>query len=167
MKNGMLALIVVAATLACSKGEVVAPSRFAQVPEEVPGGSPPNGHFVSPSGTSAGDGSYQHPWNLATALAQPSSVVPGDTIWMMGGRYAGPFVSKLTGTSTKPVVLRQLPGQRATVDGRFEIDGSYTYYWGFEVMDSDPKRVTAISGSDPSDLPRQNVTVFVIGPFNK
>jgi len=65
------------------------------------------------------------------------------------------------------VVLRQLPGQRATVDGRFEIDGSYAYYWGFEVMDSDPKRVTAISGSDPSDLPRQNVTVFVIGPFNK
>ena len=167
MKNGMLAFIVVAATLACAKGEVVAPSQYWNLPEEVPGGRPPNGHFVSPSGSSAGDGSYQHPWNLATALAQPATVVPGDTIWMMGGTYTGPFVSKLTGTSTKPVVLRQLAGQRATVDGRFEIDGSYTYYWGFEVMDSDPKRVTTIAGSDPADLPRQNVTVFVLGPFNK
>ena len=167
MKTGMLALVAFAATLACSKGEVVAPSQFAQIPEEVPGGAPPNGHFVSPNGSSAGDGSYQHPWNLATALAQPSSVVPGDTIWMMGGTYKGPFVSKLTGTPAKPVVLRQLANQRATVDGRFEIDGSYTYYWGFEVMDSDPKRVTTISGSDPTDLPREYVTVYVIGPFNK
>ncbi len=57
---------------------------------------------------------------------------------MRGGRYAGEFLSLLTGTAEKPIVLRQYPGERATIDGRIDIQGRYAYYWGFEMMYSDP-----------------------------
>src|ERR1700721_1353686 len=74
-------------------------------------------HFVSPSGTSAGDGSIGKPWDLQTALYQPSSVLPGDTIWIEAGTYNGTFASRLVGTSANPIIVRNYQGQRATLDG--------------------------------------------------
>ncbi len=56
------------------------------------------GHYVAPGGSAGGDGTATKPWDLATALAQPASVVPGDTIWLRGGVYAGIFTSRLAGT---------------------------------------------------------------------
>ncbi len=44
--------------------------------------------YVSPAGTSSGNGTERHPWNLATALKHPSIVKPGDTIWLRGGRMS-------------------------------------------------------------------------------
>src|SRR2546430_1201491 len=41
--------------------------------------------YVSPTGTASGNGSASNPWDLQTALNQPSSVQPGDTIWLRGG----------------------------------------------------------------------------------
>ena len=37
--------------------------------------------FVSPNGSSGADGSPRAPWDIATALAHPASVKPGDRIW--------------------------------------------------------------------------------------
>ena len=31
--------------------------------------------------------SFGNPWDLDTALSQPSSVQPGDVIWLLGGTY--------------------------------------------------------------------------------
>src|SRR5262249_10500020 len=42
-------------------------------------------YFASPGGSPSGDGSVSNPWDLQTALNQPSSVHPGDTIWLRGG----------------------------------------------------------------------------------
>jgi hypothetical protein len=122
------------------------------------------GFYVSPSGTSstgAGTGTITNPWNLATALSQPSTVHPGDTIWLRGGTYAGTFTSYLTGTSSQPIVVRQYPGERAKVDGGtantsvlFTISGSYTWFWGFEITSSSTDRVSTQTGSYPSDLNR-------------
>ena len=47
------------------------------------------------------------------------------------------------------------------------LTGSTIFIGSFEVTDSDPLRVTATAGSRPADLPRNMVTVFVTGPFNK
>ena len=99
--------------------------------------------YVTPNGTSSGDGSSSRPWSLATALAHPSAVQPGDTIWLRAGTYGDgrtSFRSNLAGTSAKPIVLRQYPGERATINGSLEIYGPYTWYWGFEVMSSYPDR---------------------------
>jgi hypothetical protein len=73
--------------------------------------------YVAPTGTRSGTGSLTSPWDLQTALSQPSAVRAGDTIWLRGGRYVGTFRSALTGTAAAPIKVRQYPGERATLDG--------------------------------------------------
>jgi hypothetical protein len=162
MRKSMLLTAFIAVLLGCSSDQVTDPG-----PGPGPDITPHSGFFVSVDGSQTGDGSRTNPWALATALAQPGLVKPGDTIWMRGGTYKGNFVSTLTGTPSAPVVLRQFPGERATIDGRLDINGQYAYYWGFEVTFSDPQRSTAVAGSDPTNFPRERVTVFVTGAFNK
>ena len=95
---------------------------------------PHAGYYVSPAGSSGGDGSVGRPWDLASALGR--SLRGGDTLWLRGGTYRGAFTSTLSGTSTAPVVVRQYPGERATLDGQLVVRGSYSTFWGFELMSS-------------------------------
>jgi hypothetical protein len=103
---------------------------------------------VKPSGSSSGNGSETSAWDLATAFHQPSTVKAGDTIWIHGGTYqvVGALTSTLTGTTANPVIVRQYPGERATLDvgasnaNRLFINGSYAWYWGFEMMSSASQR---------------------------
>jgi len=113
------------------------------------------GYYVSPSGSSGGDGSRARPWDLPTALANASGrVQPGDTVWLRGGTYRGSFRSSLAGTSSRPVVVRQYPGERAIIDGggtsatTLRVGGQYSVFWGFEMINSDPTRVFSIGGGD-------------------
>jgi len=112
------------------------------------------GWFAAPAGSSTGDGSGR-PWDLQTALhGGNGSVQPGDTVWLRGGTYGGAaLTSTLTGTAAAPIVVRQYAGERAILDARgatsplsrgdyFVVTGNYVTLWGFEVMDSDPNRVT-------------------------
>jgi len=111
--------------------------------------------YASPSGASSGDGSISRPWDLKTALKQPPALQPGDTLWLRGGKYYGPFVSYLTGTASAPITVRQYPGERATLDGVnaagqtiLQASGAYTRFWGFEIMSSNTNRAsTSVSGS--------------------
>ena len=109
-------------------------------------------YYVTATGKATGNGSASSPWDLATALAQPSSVKPGDTIWLRGGTYVGQFTSTLTGAPNKPIVVRQYPRERATIDGNYggnaatlDIRGSYTWFWGFEVTNSNAARTSPTS----------------------
>lgn len=106
------------------------------------------GYFVSPSGSSTNDGSKAHPWDLPTALANAAGKVqPGDTVWLRGGTYTGSFRSMLRGTASKPVVVRQYPGERAIIDANgtsvstWYVGGEYSVFWGFEITNSYPTRV--------------------------
>jgi len=117
-------------------------------------------YYVSPSGLPSNDGSLARPLDLPTALSSQGPVRPGDTVWLRGGVYrrtAQPdangdlavFVSTITGTAAAPIVVRQYPGERATLDGNLSpsspvlmVMGSYTWYWGFEVTNSNPNRST-------------------------
>src|SRR5204862_6832065 len=108
-----------------------------------------------------GDGSLSHPWDLKTALSSSGRVKPGDTIWLRGGTYRGTFTSRLTGTSANPILVRQYPGERATIDGGDSggnglllISGPYTWYWGFEAMSSDWNRLAAQISCWPTDTAR-------------
>src|SRR5207249_11579487 len=99
------------------------------------------------------DGSSQ-PWDLQTALGGGhGKVQPGDTVWLRGGTYTSAVTSTLTGTAAAPIVVRQFPGERAMLDAKggtsstsrgdfFSVIGSYSIFWGFELMDSDPNRTT-------------------------
>src|SRR5205085_7248650 len=104
------------------------------------------GWFASTTGTTTGDGSRQ-PWDLQTALnGGHGKVLPGDTIWLRGGTYAGTFTGALAGTSSAPIIVRQYPGERAMIDGgnssieTLSVDGQWAVYWGFEVMQSGTAR---------------------------
>jgi hypothetical protein len=93
--------------------------------------------FVAPNGTPDGDGSREHPWNLAGALSGTYTVGPHDLISLRGGTYKGDFVSRLTGMASAPITVRQYQGERTIIDGSLKVKGEWTIYWGFEVMNSD------------------------------
>ena len=106
--------------------------------------------YVAPDGVPSGNGSREKPWDLATALAQPSAVKPGDTIWLRGGTYRGHFTSTLKGGANKPVIVRQYGSERATLDGNdgtnsvtLLVKGSDTWFWGFEITNSNTTRTLA------------------------
>ncbi len=128
-------------------------------------------HYVAPNGTSAGSGTIASPWDLQTALNQPVSVQPGDTIWLLGGTYDAPtsggFGSNLNGTAASPIIVRNYSGQRATIDGHgtefaLAVYGSYTWFWGLELMDSTTQRYAPSPGVVPNAA-----GVGVYGPNNK
>lgn len=101
--------------------------------------------FVAPNGKPTASGGIEDPWDLETALSHPAAVRPGDTIWLRGGQYGTDtkqLTSHLAGTAQQPVILRQYPRERATIHGGLAIYGPYTWYWGFEVMNSEPNRHT-------------------------
>jgi hypothetical protein len=118
-------------------------------------------YFVSPTASASGDGSGGNPWRLQTALNHPAAVRPGDTIWLRGGTYAGTYTSYLTGTSAAPIIVRQYPNERAKLDGGnsngmpiLRIGGGHAWYWGFEIMSSDPDRVSSTALDFPPDMGR-------------
>jgi len=113
-------------------------------------------HFAAPGGSKTADGGKDQPWDLTTALAggyPAGAVQPGDTIWLRGGTYAGPFESSVSGRDGAPVIVRQYPAERAIIDGAatprkasvLEVRGPWVVFWGFEITNSDPNRVTADS----------------------
>jgi hypothetical protein len=111
----------------------------------------PTDFYVSPSGSPDGDGSEANPWDLATALAQPDAVTAGSTLWLRGGTYLGSFTSTLTGTADAPIIVRQYPGERATLDGGDTTvltvaGGGHAWFWGFEVTRSDPSTPLDLQG---------------------
>lgn len=114
--------------------------------------------YVSPSGAAGNNGSIGSPWDLQTALNQPAAIKPGDTIWLRGGTYSGSFRSNLAGATGQPIIVRQYPGERAILDGNnaaarssgraLQVNGSYTWFWGFEVMSSETTPPVESSGPD-------------------
>jgi parallel beta-helix repeat protein len=92
--------------------------------------------YAAPRGTSVGTGTIDAPWDLRTALACAGE---GDTVWLRGGVYSGLFATVLRGTASAPIVFRQYPGERATIDGTLRADGAYLVFWGFEIMQSMPE----------------------------
>jgi hypothetical protein len=97
------------------------------------------GYYVTPSGLSTNSGGSSSPWSLSYALGGAGGVIqPGDTVWLRGGTYSGSYTSGLNGTSASPIVVRQYPGERATLSGNLAVYGSYTWFWGFEVVSPSP-----------------------------
>ena len=116
--------------------------------------------WVAVDGQAGNDGSAERPLDLATALSAEGPARPGAMILLRGGTYQGSFTSTLAGTADAPIIVRQAPGERATIDGArgkgdtLSVVGTHTWFWGFEIMSSDPKRRSTETGSWPGDLNR-------------
>lgn len=127
--------------------------------------------YVSPDGRKSGTGRENDPMDLETALSHDGPVRPGDTVWLKGGTYRGQFESSLVGTETQPIVVRQVPGERATLtsagsgeDKVLSVNGSHTWYWGFEIMSTGTKRKTKAAGCEGTD---RGFGLWVWGSNNK
>jgi hypothetical protein len=147
---------IVGAALAASLAVALCADSSAQLPGRQ--------FYAAPNGVPGNDGTIGQPLDLDTALSSQGPVRPGDTVWLRGGVYRrapGPayngvtalYVSTLTGTAAAPIVVRQYPGERATLDGNLGpslpvlvVDGSYTWFWGFEITNSHPQRSSTRGG---------------------
>lgn len=114
--------------------------------------------YVAPGGSRQGQGTQTLPWDLGTALSNPA-VKPGDTIWLRAGTYTGTFVSTLNGRPDAPIIVRAVPGERVIIDKALaddakqpalKVKGSWVWFWGMEVMNSnvDRHRNSPYSGAD-------------------
>jgi len=117
--------------------------------------------YVSPSGRPHASGTIHDPWDLKTALSHPKAVAPGDTIWLLQGVYHGVFESTLLGEPGRPVMIRQFPGDRVTIDtglaasgAGLVVLGSDCWFWGIEIESSNPIRTSSENGPEPHDLQR-------------
>ncbi len=122
---------------------------------------PAAGLHVTTDGTPGGDGTIGSPWDLDSTLRGDHAIAPGTTIWVHGGTYAGVFTANLAGTDAEPIVVRAVPGERATLDGAGEraavltVESDYTWFWGLEITNSlVDDRETTETGSAPSDIVR-------------
>ena len=98
-----------------------------------------SGYYVSPTASASGTGTAAQPWTLQDALSGAAGrLQPGDTVWLRGGTYRGEFRTRLAGSPGRWIVFRQVPGERATIDGTLRADGAYLAFWGFEIMQSTP-----------------------------
>ncbi len=115
--------------------------------------------YASPTGAGTAC-TIDVPCPLAFAIGATSPALPGDTVWLRGGTYNGIFESRLVGTPTAPIIVRNYSGERATLDGGTNtsillmVSGSYTWFWGFEITSSSTDRLSTQVGSSPTDLDR-------------
>ncbi|MCC7009016.1 MAG: right-handed parallel beta-helix repeat-containing protein [Acidobacteria bacterium] len=145
--------------------EIPAPPRSARTPA---------GHrqlYAAPAGRPHAAGTSDDPLRLSDALSDEGPVRPGDTVWLRGGVYRGTFESTLQGTAEAPIVIRQLPGERAIIDSEpspkpaLTVLGRWTTFRDFEITNSDRRRHVAEAGPWPEDL-RRGAGVFAKGPNN-
>ncbi len=112
---------------------------------------------VTPQGTAQGNGSYTSPWDLQTALNQPSTVHPGDTIWVHSGVYHGAFTSWLQGSQTSPIVVRGFQQDHVAIEGGINPPEGivfllgrtcqHTWFWGLEFRGTPATRADQSFGS--------------------
>ena len=87
--------------------------------------------YVAPNGSATGTGSLADPVTLANAIFQSRSPArSGDTLWLRGGTYRGPFQAYLYGLASNPITIRQYPGERAIIDGNGSPDVTLYIYGG-------------------------------------
>jgi hypothetical protein len=102
----------------------------------------PTDWYAAPWGSYwSGDGTFANPWHLTTAfLNQHREIQAGDTLYLRGGTYRGPFTSYLEGAPGGPVTVRSYPGEWATLtddivssSGVLFLHGHDSVYREFEV----------------------------------
>jgi hypothetical protein len=150
-RRTVLALLIAGCNEGRQPASVDAPGGDTGVPSDsgqrgdttpAPGGPTPGSHavwHVTPNGSSGNAGTVTAPWSLSYALSGAEGrIQPGDTVWLRGGSYNNyGYTSTLTGTVSAPIIVRQYPGERATLSGwTFTINGADTWYWGLDVSNT-------------------------------
>ncbi|MEO8074723.1 MAG: right-handed parallel beta-helix repeat-containing protein [Acidobacteriota bacterium] len=139
LTRDLFAVLLLVAIAGC-RGQQADPNATADLTKAV---------YAAPGGWSGGDGTKDHPFDLASALSGKSPIRPGGTVWLRAGTFKGSFTSLLTGTAEAPITVRPVPGEHVAIDGAgvvgavLTINGAWTVIRDFEIMDSDLQRTGA------------------------
>jgi hypothetical protein len=104
--------------------------------------------YVSTTGRPSGAGTMQQPYDLATALSGRVGQA-GDTFWLREGNYTlGHVDTMIQGAPGRPITFRQMPGEKARVDGSISFFNSlgHVILRDFELYSSDTNRASAQTG---------------------
>ena len=75
-------------------------------------------YFVSPDGAQKNTGTFESPWDLRTALdGAGGAIKPGDTVYLLTGRYRGHFQPRISGAPGVPIVFKAYSKAAPTLDG--------------------------------------------------
>ncbi|MGO9112404.1 MAG: DUF1565 domain-containing protein [Thermoguttaceae bacterium] len=99
---------------------------------------------TAPGAADANPGSEEQP--LKTVQHAADVAKPGDTIYVMAGRYNERIKVRTGGTEGQPINFQAMPRRSATVYG-FDLDASYVRVEGFEVTADKPATAIQLSAS--------------------
>lgn len=149
LKWGVLCLFgaVVCSVLCPPAGAALKDALWSKL---VPRPSGAGEYFVAVNGKANNSGSERAPWDLASVAAGRQKIQPGSVVWVRGGSYIFPvrdskeggngFAVSLSGAEGRPVHLRGWPGERATIDGGFNVAASHLWIWDLEFALADDWR---------------------------
>jgi hypothetical protein len=124
----------------------------------LPGEVDANNWYVATNGSPFGDGTTEHPYDLATALSG-SVGTSGDVFWLRGGTYVtGHIDTTIQGAPDQPITFQPVPGEVPRVNGSltFYASEGYVVLQDFELYSSNANRVSAETnvGFNPTDIER-------------
>lgn len=90
----------------------------------------PSGGVSSGEATTVGTG-----WAMSWLGNASCSADPGDTVYIHGGIYTGPFDFVKDGTASSPIIYRNYPGDTVRIrttygQGILNVAGDYSWIWG-------------------------------------
>jgi hypothetical protein len=132
--------------------------------------------YAAPTGTAAGAGTKDSPWDIDSALGGGQKIAPGDTLWLLGGAYKHPnrkpgqmgYTVRLAGAQDKPIHVRAARGQRVTIDGGITVNdpASWLWIWDLEILVSEnltKSRRFEEPGSHPKSYDRPHGGLNIYG----
>ncbi len=99
---------------------------------------------AAPGAADTNPGSEEKPF--ATVQHAADAAKPGDTIYVMAGRYHERIKVKTGGAQGRPIKFQAMPRRSAIIDG-FDLEASYVRVEGFEITAEQPATAVQLSAS--------------------
>lgn len=88
-----------------------------------------------------------------------SNIIPGDTLLLRAGVYGGNYIIPFSGTASRYIALKNYPGERAIINGKLTINGSYIKVIGLEITNNASRNRAAQVGTVGLDCLGNNIEI--------
>ena len=99
---------------------------------------------AAPGAADTNPGTEEKPFKTVQHAADAAK--PGDTVYVMAGKYDERVKVKTSGAEGQPIVFRAMPRRSATVGG-FDLEASYIRVEGFEITADKPAAAVNLRAS--------------------
>jgi hypothetical protein len=128
--RAMVLIPILAACMACATGEAGAATYVVDQ--------------AAPGAADANTGTEEKPFKTVQRAADV--VKPGDTVFVMAGKYDERVKISTSGADGQPIILRSMP-RRSAVVGGFDLRASHICVEGFEIAAEKPAVAVQLGGS--------------------